>query len=85
MCEHKNFAANVDVNRIVHYEKENIISFAAELKIKCSDCGLPFEFRGFESGFSFHKPMINVNCQELRLPIIPSSDPVDQINAMLSQ
>jgi len=85
MCEHKNFESNVVVSRILDAESTVVTNYMATLRIKCMDCGLPFEFIGFEGGFSFLRPMTNPFGQELRLPIKPSSDPVDNVNALLTQ
>jgi hypothetical protein len=66
-CEHKNFEAHVDVNRI-----EDIGRFTADVRIKCAECNLPFEFVGVdECGLSYAHPTVNPSAQELRVPIKP--------------
>jgi hypothetical protein len=66
-CEHKNFHANVMVNRI-----EDIGRFTADITIRCIDCNLPFEFVGVdECGLSYEHPTVNPSAQELRVPIKP--------------
>ena len=39
MCEHLQFEAKVDINRV-----EPETAFNAAVRIKCKDCGLPFSF-----------------------------------------
>jgi hypothetical protein len=48
-----------------------IVGYTAEIRIKCRECGLPFEFIGVEAGMSCEKPMASVDAQELRAPIRP--------------
>jgi hypothetical protein len=85
MCEHKNFESGVVVTRILDTDAAIISNYMASVRIRCADCGLPFEFIGFEGGFSFLKPMTDPFGKELRLPIQPSKDPVDNVNALLTQ
>lgn len=72
-CLHENFAANVDVNRVMKNESDKIPSgYMADIRIKCMDCGLPFEFVGVpDCGMMFDKPMLSPDAQELRQPIKP--------------
>jgi hypothetical protein len=65
-CEHKNFRAEVDVNRL-----EDSGAFMADIRIFCTECDLPFVFRGIEAGLSFEKPMASITGQELHAPIHP--------------
>jgi hypothetical protein len=66
-CKHENFECHVDVNRI-----EDIGRFTADVRIKCSQCNLPFEFVGIdECGLSYEHPTVNPSAQELRIPIKP--------------
>jgi hypothetical protein len=66
-CEHENFAANVQVNRITDIKR-----FTADITVKCVDCGIPFEFVGVEEcGLSYNHPTVNPSAQELRIPIKP--------------
>lgn len=82
MCEHKSFSAIVDVGRVIYDDCR--VSFVADVKIKCDGCNIPFEFIGLEKGVSFLEPKMSFDNKEARLPIQPSSDPVDQVNVMLN-
>lgn len=66
-CEHKNFRAHVEVNRI-----EDIGRFTADIHVWCAECDLPFEFVGVgECGLSYEHPTVDPSAQELRVPIKP--------------
>jgi hypothetical protein len=65
-CKHENFRAEVDVNRLLDSG-----SFMADVRIRCTECDLPFEFVGVDAGLSFSKPMASVTAQELHIPIRP--------------
>lgn len=65
-CEHKDFEAKVNVIRL-----EDSGAFMAEVKVKCRECGTPFQFIGIPMGLSFTKPMVEVMSAEARLPIKP--------------
>ena len=71
-CEHMNFIANVEVNRLTKSEEDpSIIGYTADVRIRCADCSLPFEFIGVDAGYSPRMPMASVDAQELRAPIRP--------------
>lgn len=86
MCEHLNFHATVGVCRLTADTDPNkVVGFAADVKINCADCGLPFEFIGLPTGISMtnSKPMVSMDSKELRAPLKPSSDPVDHVSGIL--
>lgn len=74
-CPHLNFAANVEVNRIV--EGDQIPrAYYADIRVKCADCKEPFRWTGLKAGLSFSRPRVSVDETELRAPLRPaSSDP----------
>lgn len=64
-CTHENFAAQVDVNRMM--DEGAITGFLAEIHVTCADCGEPFGWRGVRCGISVHgPPMRNADATELR-------------------
>lgn len=77
-CKHENFVANVTVNRIGEGDEPigEVKGFMADVKINCADCGLPFEFMGFDCGLSWSKPMVNPSAQEIRIPIRPKGSKI---------
>jgi hypothetical protein len=66
VCEHKDFAANVAVNRM-----EDSGRFMADVTVRCKDCDLPFQFFGFPIGLDFDGVTISPDATEVRLPIVP--------------
>lgn len=82
-CKHFNFNASVAVARIQENENSDVIkNYMAGVKVNCADCGLPFEFIGLEGGVAFHVPRVSWDRTEANMPIVPSTDPVEQIKAM---
>lgn len=78
ICEHENFAANVEVNRLSAEEGGPIDSFTASVFIRCADCDEPMVFLGpMPCGDLPHEPAVNPDATELRLPIRPRSAPDD--------
>lgn len=76
-CEHPEFVARVDVDRITHGDDDpTIIAFGATLTINCVACNEVFRFIGMDAGLLPNRPMCSVDESEARLPIRPaSSDP----------
>lgn len=65
-CPHMNFSAHVVVNRI-----EDNGRFAADVRIKCADCGLPFQFMGLEPGLDANGARVSLDGLEARMAICP--------------
>ena len=83
-CQHKRFECRCSVTRLTDEENsEKVSGYSADIKISCVDCGIPFEFIGVPGGYSPVQPMVNFDCTELRAPIKPSSDPVEQVKTYL--
>ena len=74
VCQHEQFGATVNVNRITHEGEP--LRFAADVKIRCNQCGEPFRFLGVDSGLSFERPMTSIDGLELRAPIEPELVPM---------
>ncbi len=76
-CPHMNFSANVQVARL-----EDIGRFAADVRIHCTECGLPFQFLGLEPGLDLQGARVSVDGLEARLAICPQGEepsPMDNI------
>lgn len=72
-CEHLNFAACVDVNRITN--KEGVVErYQADIRIQCDKCGLPFRFIGLPAGLDLNGAATSVDAQEARLAIAPKGE-----------
>ena len=70
-CEHKDFVAVVVVQRM-----EDTKAFFAEIRVKCAQCDLPFEFIGVKAGLSGAEPRCSLDAQELTAPIRPKGSKV---------
>jgi hypothetical protein len=82
-CKHFNFTASNRVARLTEENNpENITGYSMDVRVKCADCGLPFEFIGMPGGYSPAQPMVNFDATEARMPIRPSTDPAEQLKAM---
>lgn len=69
MCKHKEFAANINVNRI-----EDIGRFVAEVRIHCVACKVEFCFDGIRAGFNYNEPTVSLDGLEASLPIYPKGN-----------
>lgn len=63
-CEHKDFDAWVDVNRL-----EDSRRFCADIRIKCRECGEPFRFLGLPAGLDLNGASVSVDGTEAHLAI----------------
>lgn len=70
-CEHHNFRVDAKIGRITKGEGGPVEWFCADIRIKCTDCDIPFEFVGVKAGLSPREPLASVDAQELRAPIQP--------------
>ena len=66
MCKHMNFSAQVNVARL-----EDIGRFLAEITVKCSECGLPFQFHGLEPGLDLGGARVSIDGLEANIAISP--------------
>lgn len=67
ICAHKNFTAQVDVNRL-----EDTGRFSADVKVWCVECRLPFRFIGLRTDVISTKiPCMSPFGEEARLPLEP--------------
>lgn len=85
-CKHTRFYSHVIVNRVMESDNSDVlVGYAADIVVRCDECGLPFEFMGLPMGYSPRKPMVSLDKTELRAPIKPSNDPVEQTKAILNE
>lgn len=76
-CEHINFLANVEVNRLLKSEdSEKVRCYQADVTIKCADCGLPFRFIGLPAGLDLNGAATSLDATEARLAIAPKGQVV---------
>lgn len=68
-CDHKDFAAEVDVHRL-----EDSGRFQADVRIRCAVCGAPFRFIGLPAGLDLNGAATSVDGTEARLAIGPKGE-----------
>ena len=68
-CEHKNFGANVNIQRL-----EDTKQFQADVTVWCDDCKLPFRFIGLPYGLDLNGAAVSVDGTEARLAIAPKGE-----------
>ena len=74
-CAHPDFEAFVAVTRITEDNPPYIVTgFCADIRIRCCECEVPFEFIGIECGMSNEHPMKSADGSELRAPIKPAPE-----------
>lgn len=66
MCQHKNFAAKVTVNRL-----EDSGGFMADIAIECTQCGTPMEFLGLQPGIDTQGARVSIDGTEARIALSP--------------
>lgn len=77
MCDHPNFSAQVDVNRLSQKDGGPITSYVSEIRVECAECGQPFKFICPDVGMMTDRPCISPNGQELRVYVEPSDGSLD--------
>lgn len=77
-CEHMNFSARVEVQRLTDGEGGAVLNFLADITVRCAECDIPFHFVGMaaNTGLSFKHPTANVGATELHAPIAPGEGPL---------
>lgn len=76
-CEHEDFSAVVEVNRLAASDDDpTIVGYSADVRVECASCGERFVFVGAPVGLLPTKPACSVDGLELRVPLRPqSADP----------
>ena len=83
-CTHENFECRASIGRLTDENNpEHVVAYVADLNVTCADCGLPFEWIGIPAGISNAQPRVSMDATELRAPLRPSSDPVEQTKQLL--
>lgn len=72
MCEHLNFAAEVDVNRL-----EDLQRFVADVRIHCADCGVQMRFIGLPAGVDLNGASVSADGAEGRFAIAPKGEVIN--------
>lgn len=70
-CEHKDFIAEVGVGRLSETEGGPITHYTADITVKCSECGVSFDFIGVRHGIDPNAPTMSLDRTKLHAPIEP--------------
>jgi hypothetical protein len=71
-CQHEDFQANVGVHRLTRGDDGPVYAWIADVEVKCSQCGLPFEFPGLANGISSTEARVSINGQKMSVPLKPA-------------
>jgi len=71
-CDHLNFSAEVGVHRLATKEGGPITSYMAEIRVKCAECGRPFQFHGLEPGIDLAGARVSLDGLEANIAISPA-------------
>lgn len=71
-CDHLNFHASVAVKRLTDGDGGPVTGYAADISVKCDQCGMPFRFIGLNAGNHHSEPRVSVDGCELRAPLEPA-------------
>lgn len=75
-CPHEDFDADVDINRLTGDDGVTVISYSADIRVRCTACDEPFRWVGVPAGMSPARPMCSADEMELHAPLrSASSDP----------
>lgn len=74
-CQHIDFTAKVDVNRIVEEDGVTLKAIDATIAIFCADCLTPMCFIGVDRlGLDPNHITVSPDFTELRVPIVPKGE-----------
>jgi hypothetical protein len=75
-CEHNEFHASVDVQRLVNATDGPVVGYRADIKVKCGAYKTEFEWMGVNPGLNAGYPTSDLSYTELTAPLRPvGSDP----------
>lgn len=83
-CPHMHFVADVAVGRLEPSKAGEKMRFCADVKIQCSDCGLPFRFIGLPAGLDLNGAATSIDATEARLAIAPKGEVVSVLEGGVS-
>lgn len=75
-CEHLDFVAMVEVNRITDVEGGPVIGLSVDVTARCAACDEPVVFHGvgLPVGLAADRPTLSINGTELHCPARMQSD-----------
>ena len=73
-CEHNDFFATVNVGRIQRGEGGPVYRYSADVRIVCTQCGVPMRFIGLPAGVDLNGAAVSIDGTEARLAIAPKGE-----------
>ncbi len=80
-CQHQKFQCDARIGRLSDTDDGPITGYTANIKVTCSDCGLPFRFIGIAAGNHYAEPRVSLDGTELRAPLEPATHQKFQLAA----
>ena len=77
VCKHENFRTDVAIARLSDTGK-----FAADIRIHCTDCGVPMQFKGLPAGYIADGAAVSIDALELRIGICPKGEQPNPLRQM---
>jgi hypothetical protein len=72
-CDHPDFTATVDVNRLTATDDGTVQAYTADIRVHCAACGERFRWIGVPAGLSGARPTCSIDEAELHAPLRPAS------------
>ena len=69
-CQHINFQVGTQVTLIEDKPGVRML----DIKMRCADCGKPFEFVGPPVGVNYYRPTVSLDGQIMTVPIVPEGE-----------
>jgi hypothetical protein len=63
---------DAEVNRLTRGEGGPVYAYTCDIKLRCTQCGIPFTFPGFANGISSHEARVSINGEVLCVPVKPA-------------
>lgn len=76
-CEHPDFHAEVDVNRLADIKR-----FSASVRIRCAKCGVQMRFLGLPRGVDLNGAATSIDACEANLAIHPKGEDVQDFKGV---
>lgn len=82
-CLHENFNVSAEIVRLMASDgQEPPERFAADIRVTCRDCGLPFRFIGLPHGVDFNGAAVSADGTEGRFCIAPKGEVLTMLDGV---
>ncbi len=83
-CKHEEFDVFTQIGRLTSKDKETVTHYTADVRVRCKQCHLAFEWVGVPAGFAYTGPHCSFDLQELRAPIRPAGASIVELEPLPS-